>query len=376
MNDLRIARITPRDAKSLSDHLLNLRHVVSQQENLYPGIDRWFDKRVISGLAAQERVAYVGYVDEQPAIAAIVKCGDNAKVCHINVRDDLQETGLGEMFFSLLALEVRKDAKSLHLTLPESLWASKMGFFRDFGLDTPTIAGKQYRLFDQELLLQRDFSTIWQSVLQRIPKLAHKFSLAGNLLSSGVLFSIQPEFAEKIMRGTKTIEVRRRFSRVWLGQRAVVYASAPIQALMGQADIKAIHTGKPERIWAQFKSQIGCEEAYYQQYVAGCSEIFAIELTNVNPFIQPIFRGAIAQYTNMAITPPQSYLSLTNDKGWAEAVNISVMLQCLFQRVGIATEPRDAVATQNLIRDRRVRKQRVATEPSVLKETDFFESLR
>src|SRR5262245_21980734 len=145
MNDLRIARVTPRDAKGLSDHLLNLRTVVCERESLYPGIDRWFDKKVISGLASRNRIAYVGYIDERPAIAAIVRLGENAKVCHINIRDDLQDAGLGEMFFSLLALEARTLAKSLHLTLPESLWSSRMGFFRDFGLDKPTIAHKQYR---------------------------------------------------------------------------------------------------------------------------------------------------------------------------------------------------------------------------------------
>jgi len=373
MKDLRIARITPRDAKGLSDHLLNLRHVVSQREGLYPGIDRWFDKRVISGLAAQERIAYVGYVNEDPAVAAIVKLGEDAKVCHINIRNDLQQAGLGEMFFSLLALEARSHAKTLHLTLPESLWASKMGFFRDFGLDQATIAGKQYRLFDEELALRRDFSTIWQSVLGKIPKLAHRFSLAGNVLSSGVLFSVQPQFAEKIIRGTKTIEIRRRFSRAWLGQRAVFYASAPLQALMGQADIKAIHSGSPEEIWSRFQPLIGCDEAYYRKYVAGCSEVFGIELANVNPFVQPIFLHAIAQYTRNDVRPPQSYLSLMNDKGWSEAVNISLMLQCLFQRIGITAKPKDAVATQNLVRARRVRKPRSLQNILTLREGDLFE---
>jgi predicted transcriptional regulator len=297
MNDLRIARITPRDAKGLSDHVLNLRAVVCQRESLYPGIDRWFDKKVISGLAAQDRIAYLGYINEQPAIAAIVRLGEKAKVCHINIREDLQEVGLGEIFFSLLALEARSHAKALHLTLPESLWASKMGFFREFGLDTPTIANKQYRLFDEELALARDFPTIWQSVLKKIPKLAHRFSLAGNVLSDGVLLSVQPEFAEKIMRGTKTVEIRRRFSRIWLGQRAVFYASAPLQALMGQADIGAIHVAAPDRIWTRFGTKIGCEETYFRKYVAGCSKVFAIELANINPYIEPVFSAAITTYT-------------------------------------------------------------------------------
>ena len=374
MNDLRIARLTPRDAKGLSDHLLNLRSVVSQREDIYPGIDRWFDKKVISGLATKSRIAYVGLVDEVPAIAAIVKLGENTKVCHINIRDDLQDNGLGEMFFSLLALEARNQAKSLHLTLPESLWTSKMGFFRDFGLNKPTAASKQYRMFDSELSLQQDFSTIWNSVLEKIPKLAQRFSLAGNLLSSGVLFSIQPLFGEKIMLGTKTIEIRRRFSRSWLGQRAVFYASSPVRALIGQARIKAIYEGKPKEIWSKFNNQIGCDESYFAKYVAGCKSTYAIELDEVNPFIEPIYTTGISQYTKTSIRAPQSYLSLANDQQWSEAVNISVMLQCLFKRVGVTLDETHSATARTIIRERRAPRIREEQEAKSLTQTNLFEN--
>src|ERR1017187_10889387 len=97
MKDLQIARINARDAKGLSDHLTNLRGIVCQKEDIYPGIDKWFDKKVLSGLIAASRVAYLGYVNGIPAAAAIVKLGTDTKLCHINVRPDLRGTGVGEV---------------------------------------------------------------------------------------------------------------------------------------------------------------------------------------------------------------------------------------------------------------------------------------
>ena len=129
MKDLQLARINARDAKGISDHLRNLRSLVCEKEDIYPGIDRWFDKQVVSGLASSARVAYVGYVNGTPGAAAIVKLGEETKLCHINVRPDLRGSGVGEILLSLIALEARSFANAVHVTFPESLWSVKNGFF-------------------------------------------------------------------------------------------------------------------------------------------------------------------------------------------------------------------------------------------------------
>lgn len=346
MKDLQIARINARDAKGLSDHLRNLRSIVCQKEDTYPGIDRWFDKKVISGLSASSRVAYVGYVNGVPAAAAIVKLGRDTKLCHINVRHDLRSTGVGEVLLSLVTLEAKSNADAIHVTLPESLWSTKSGFFRSFGFSEVQRAQRQYRLFDEELSSRTSFSNIWTSVLQKLPKLAEKFSLAGSSMSGGVLFSIRPEFGEMIMRRRKTIEIRRRFSKTWKGQRAVFYAGEPTGALLGQADIAAVHEGPPAKIWKRFSSQIGCGLDYYNDYVRGCENVFAIELTHVSPLIEPIYSSVLSRYTSRRLQPPQSYVALTDQQGWSEAVSISVMLQCLHKRIRVFENTREAALPQ------------------------------
>jgi len=333
--DFRIARIDMHDATGVSDHLRNLRSLVGQKDDLYPGIERWFDKRVVEGLREGSRKAYVGYLNDTPAAAAIVKLAANTKLCHINVREDLRRTGLGEVLLSLVTLEARPCAKSMHVTFPRSLWADKGEFFRSFGFADVEIARRQYRLFNEELASRTFFTNIWSSVLKKIPKIAKRISLAGTNMEGGVLFSIQPRFGRLIMNGSKTIEIRRRFSKAWKGHRAVFYASEPTGALLGEAQIAEVHEGSPKDLWERFSSNIGCEPEYYDSYVQGCDNVFAIELTSINPLPEPIYSRTLARYTSRHLTSPQSYVALTDKQGWSEAVSVSVMLQCLSKNVQI-----------------------------------------
>jgi predicted transcriptional regulator len=335
-NDFSIVRLTPRDAHGRSDHFLDLRQTVLEKEDVYPGIDKWFDKKVISGIGSQSRVAYVGYLDQIPTAAAIIKLGSDAKICHVSVKPDLQNFGLGDLFLCLLALEGRRYADTIHLTLPESLWQSKGQFFEGFGFTKIEKAGTQYRLFDQELETRTPFKILWASVLSKVSKLSSKFSLSGNALTDGVLFSIRPDYGEMIMSGSKRIELRRRFSKRWKGHRAVFYATEPVRGLIGQATIQEVHEGAPETIWERFRAQIRCSREYFNSYVANCKNVFAIELTNISPFVDPIFAATLSQYVGKDLVPPQSYLHLYDQNSWSEAVNISVMLRCLHSRLALS----------------------------------------
>jgi predicted transcriptional regulator len=47
--------------------------------------------------------------------------------------------------------------------------------------------------------------------------------------------SLRPAFAERFLRGTKTVELRRTRPRVSLGDHALLYAAAPVNALVATA---------------------------------------------------------------------------------------------------------------------------------------------
>jgi predicted transcriptional regulator len=345
--DFQIARINPRDAKGASDHVANLRNLVSEKDDLYPGIDHWFGRRVLEGLSDGSRVAYVGYLDQSPAAAVILKMGADTKLCHINVREDLRQTGVGELLLSLVAVEARRCAKSIHVTFPRSLWNQKNLFFKSFGFADVELAPRQYRMFNDELSSRTFFSNVWSAALRKLPKLAKRFSLSGTDMTGGVMFSIQPRFGSQIMSCSKTVEIRRRFSKHWNGQRAVFYASEPTGALLGQAQISNVHKASPQQIWEHFSDRIGCDFEYFEQYVKGCDNVFAIELEDVSPLTEPIYLSTLRRYTSRNLPPPQSYVALTDKQGWSEAVGVSVMLQCLVKDMQLvpAREERGRVST-------------------------------
>src|SRR4051812_8908315 len=82
---LSIIELTQNDAKRQTDDLVALRHLVIPNEVMYPDIGRWFDRKVVPGVANGERAALIGVVDGKPAVAAIVKRGSTTKFCHLKV---------------------------------------------------------------------------------------------------------------------------------------------------------------------------------------------------------------------------------------------------------------------------------------------------
>lgn len=329
--NFQIVRLAEGDVRCKSDHLANFADLILANQQMYPEIERWYQNKVLPGIRQEERVAFVGYLDEKPAVSAVVKKGDNAKFCHLRIHEALRDSNLGEMFFSIMALEIKDLAKNIHFTLPESLWQQKGGFFQSFGFESAELAEDQYRLFDRELACSATFPMVWNSVLHKMPKLAHTYLSGGFAGDNQLLMSVKPEFAERIMSRKKTVELRRKFSTRWIGHRINIYASAPVMSLMGEARIAGVVMNKPEIIWERFHEQIGCSRAEFDAYVAGTNEMYAIELEDVQAYRARLPLVQMSHWTSGNLTPPQSYLTLEKNKPWAKVVSIAAYLHGCFR---------------------------------------------
>jgi len=357
--NFQIVRLAEGDVRCKSDHLANFSELVLANEPMYPKIERWYSEKVLPGIRQNERVAFIGYLDQKPAVSAVVKKGARAKFCHLRVHEVLRDSNLGEVFFSLMALEIRDLAKDIHFTLPESLWKEKGPFFQSFGFESAELAEAQYRLLDRELSCSAAFSTVWNSVLQKIPKLADLYATGGFAPDNQLLMSVKPEFAERIMRGKKTIELRRKFSTRWIGQRINIYASAPVMSLVGEARIVGVVSKRPEEIWQDFHEQISCSRPEFDAYAAGANELYAIKLDDVRPYRERLPLVQISHLIKEQLTPPQSYLTLEKNKPWAKAVSIAAYLHsCVKSTVSLALDAGSfkgkristPVTTQNVLR--------------------------
>ena len=65
-----------------------------------------------------------------------------------------------------------------------------------------------------------------------------------------VLLSIKPEFAEKILNGSKRYEFRKQgFSKPV--DMVILYATKPVGKIVGEFKLKKVHEGMLEQIWRQ-----------------------------------------------------------------------------------------------------------------------------
>ncbi len=341
-SQFRVAKIGSVDAKKLTDNLLVLKSLIESSEEMYPNIGRWFGEKVVPGLRSSERTAWVGYEGEKPVAAAVLKLSGKSKFCHLKIDKGLQDMDLGRLFFTMMTLEARHLAEEIHFTLPESLWLSKEKFFASFGFFHATRSSRQYRHGEAELLCSSSLQMTQSLALEGLPRLVAKFNLGGYTLVRDLLVSMKPRFADKIMAGSKVVEIRRKFSEKWVGSRAVLYSSDPQKALVGEATVKSVTAAAPATIWSQYGPSIGCSHEEFSSYVGKAPKVSAIELDNIYPYKQPIPLAQINHLLQSELRPPQSYqdLRLTDQSSpWARAISLASLLHGSFSSSRMNSAP-------------------------------------
>lgn len=121
-----------------------------------------------------------------------------------------------------------------------------------------------------------------------------------------VLLSIKPEFAEKILNGTKRFEFRKGIFKNRQTSIVVIYATMPLGKIVGQFRIESILTDEPESLWKKTKEYAGISKHFFDSYYSGRSKAYAIQIGEVERFDEPKPISSLGDN----IKPPQSYLYL------------------------------------------------------------------
>ena len=66
-----------------------------------------------------------------------------------------------------------------------------------------------------------------------------------------VLLSVKPEFALGILSGSKKYEYRRTMFRSTAVESVFMYASSPMQALVGEFRVAHVLSDEPSKLWAK-----------------------------------------------------------------------------------------------------------------------------
>ena len=117
-----------------------------------------------------------------------------------------------------------------------------------------------------------------------------------------VVLSIKPQFANKIFDGTKKFEFRKAIFKNQNVTSVLVYASSPVQKVIGEFEIGEIFNFDLKTLWDKTKEYSGITEDYFYEYFENREQGFAIQIKNKKRFANP--RCLKEDYN---LTPPQSF---------------------------------------------------------------------
>ena len=120
-----------------------------------------------------------------------------------------------------------------------------------------------------------------------------------------IVLSIKPEFAEKIFNGTKKFEFRKSIFKQTNIKSVLVYASSPVQMVIGEFEIEQIIKSDLETLWSLTKQDAGISKEFFLEYFSDKMDGYAIQVKAAKRFKKP--RNLKEHYN---LVPPQSFAYL------------------------------------------------------------------
>ncbi|MGL4637372.1 MAG: helix-turn-helix domain-containing protein [Beijerinckiaceae bacterium] len=127
-----------------------------------------------------------------------------------------------------------------------------------------------------------------------------------------VILSIRPQYSEKIIAGSKTVELRRRFpTSSQKGTVAYIYSTSPVRAIVGVAEISDVLKLPIPQIWMRFKKTAFINKSDFDKYFEGSEYGFALLFKEVRAFPNPMPLAELRE--KFGFEPPQSFLYARHD---------------------------------------------------------------
>lgn len=121
-----------------------------------------------------------------------------------------------------------------------------------------------------------------------------------------ILMSIRPRYAQMILDGHKTVEIRRTHIQCKAGDLVIMYASSPFKRIVGQFTIEQVIYDSCKAVWEKCGDRTGLSEPEYTQYVAGKGEVSAIVISTVHENRNGLSHEQLR--LKLGILAPQSYI--------------------------------------------------------------------
>jgi len=116
------------------------------------------------------------------------------------------------------------------------------------------------------------------------------------------LMSIHPEYANKILNGTKRVEFRK-----WMFSNApsivVIYSTSPVSQVVGYFIVDGIEASDPLSLWDKYNTAGGINRKDFNHYFKGAERGIAIRVGKVHRLNKPVGLQELVGSRR----PPQSF---------------------------------------------------------------------
>ncbi|MYB10905.1 MAG: ASCH domain-containing protein [Acidimicrobiia bacterium] len=121
-----------------------------------------------------------------------------------------------------------------------------------------------------------------------------------------IVLSLRPRFAEAILAGTKTVELRRTRPRIEVPTRALLYATTPIRALLGTCIITEVRSADLTALWREYGSSSELSHSEFKHYFDGLDVGTALTLAHQQPLDRMVPLQDL-RANPRGFRPPQSF---------------------------------------------------------------------
>lgn len=295
--------------------LREIENLIAPCEDLYPGIDLWLRRTALPGILAGARSGFLACSGSVGVAAAIVKFSGELKLCSLRVLPGHEHRGIGTSLFAAAASTLAEHGDSVFFTAPEALAIERKRFFEQLGFRLRGRFGETYRRGQAEMVFRGEAA----DVARRASRLAQPTLLGweGKCPEPAILMSVRPKYANAILAGRKTIELRRQFSRHHVGATVFIYSSSPEQRIVGTARIGGVREIDVAEVRETLMDLVQCTRQELKDYADNRGKLFAIELSDVAPLAVPLDRKLLEQEFGGPLRPPVSYQRLGDRSRWS-----------------------------------------------------------